>query len=172
MAGLILLLPFTTCAAGAAQTDYTFKGSLKQLRYCKFTGTGSQTVDFGEVGFRDTPTGTKNLDHQIEKNLTGTAMTCTGTGPVSLQFDVQPTDMEKAEGGSAKVFKTLTGTGKGIGIELSANGHPIDFDKKVDVTNPAIVPALTVKVVQMKTDGSDLVAGDFSAIATLKIIYS
>jgi len=167
LAGLISLLPVATYAAGSLQNDYTFKGKLVQLRYCTFNGSGDETVDFGEVGFRDVG-GVKTLDSQTEKALGGTAMTCSGTGPIYLKFDVQTTNLGQAKGGRIKVF---TGVGKGIGIELLSGGNPIDFDQKIAVTDPSHVPELKVKVVQ-NGDGSDMVTGEFNAIATLTIIYA
>lgn len=164
-----LLFPlWATAAATGDHIDYTFKGRLHQDTHCSFTGSGTQLVDFGSVGFQDVGGGKKSLLNKPALPLT-VGLSCTGsTTPIYLQFEsTAATDTEVTS--TTQILKI----GNGAGIELFVDGTPTNFKSKITVANPgSSVPAFTAKVVQIEKDGHSLTDADFSVTATLRLTYS
>lgn len=154
MTGLILLVSFTTYAAGTAQTDYTFKGSLKHLVQCTVNHGNPIEVSFGNINAAIASGHTTPLTYSLA---------CVGNSPgntVTMKLDAA----QPGPGDTKAMGTTLPG----LDIVLLKDGHRQDIGQAFTVALDAL-PELALQLEIMPGVTPDL--NEFEATGTLTAEY-
>ena len=152
LGGIILL---SALQAAGANTTLTVRASVVLSAPCVINGNKPIEIDFGDSVM------TNRIDGVNFKEPVNYTLVCSGLKANALRLRIQ--------GNAASFNHELLGTNKsGLGIALLHNDVRLPIGAFLDFSYPAL-PALYA--VPVRQTGIKLIAGEFSAAATLEVVY-
>lgn len=177
MLATLMLLSGEVQATGIKEAGDQFSlninisGTVISSGSCTFDQQGTSEVDFGDVKYSKTPTGT-TLQGSYLKDLTS-GMTCTGDTEGGAVMTLSSKDQKSVAYNGHKLLTTSVNgaASTDLAIQLLVNGVAQDINSAftVDMQNP---PKLAGELIQVG-DGSGLINdADISASATLTMAFN
>lgn len=156
---VFLLIPAMSFADGFEPATISITGTLVDGPYCEINDGHTIEVPFGRVSLGQVEAG--NARREIPYDITCEDGDATGY-TLTLSITGNPADFDSDNA------TVLSSTHPDLGVKVYANGAPFRLNNYINISIDEI-PRL--EAVLLQRVGSTLDEGDFSATATLRVIY-